>query len=59
MMDCPSNEGKRREVLYSPENPKTDPDILFYWRLAVNLGLMELVLSNSQCIPDNEETEND
>ena len=56
LMDCPSLESKRRESRYSPDNPKRGPDIEDVWKLARDLGVIDIVLDRSQCIPgmDNE-----
>ena len=54
MMECPSLESKRRSARYSPENPKHGPDIEDFWRQAMIMGILELVLSESQCITEIE-----
>ena len=54
LYDCPILETKRREFMYSPDNPKTGPDILWYDRLASHLGIMNIVLE--RC--DNHDLDN-
>ena len=57
LMDCPSLESKRRESIYNPGNPKRGPDIEQTWRLASNLGLLDLVLNPSQCLTETSDSE--
>ena len=38
LYDCPSLDVLRREYMFSPDNPKTGPDIEWYEGLAVKLG---------------------
>ena len=45
LYDCPSLDSKRREYMFSPDNPKTGPDIAWYEKLAVKLGIWEIVLT--------------
>ena len=44
LFECPRLDTRRREFLYSPDNPKKGPDIEWYHGLAGVLGLMDIVL---------------
>ena len=44
LYECPCFETKRREFIYSPENPKTGPDIDWYWGFASHLGIWNILL---------------
>ena len=47
LYDCPSLDNRRRDFMYSPDNPKTGPDIQWYHGLATTLGIMDIVLTRS------------
>ena len=53
LYDCPSLEVLRREYMFSPDNPKTGPDIAWYEKLAVKLGIWSIVLQRSD-LPEND-----
>ena len=52
LYDCPSLESRRREYMFSPENPKTGTDIAWYEGLATKLGIWDLILQRVD-IPEN------
>ena len=44
LFDCPCIDTRRREFIYSPDNPKTGPDIDWYHDLAEHLGIRDWFL---------------
>ena len=44
LYDCPSLESKRREFMFSPDNPKTGPDIDWYIKLARHLKIFDWLM---------------
>ena len=47
LLDCPCLDTRRREFTYSSENPKTGPDIEWYFGLANALGIWDLILDRT------------
>ena len=47
LYDCPMFETRRREFMYSPDHPKTGPDIEWYHKLAVELGIWNILLDRT------------
>ena len=44
LYDCPRYDTRRREFIFSPDNPKTGPDIAWYHNLACHLGILDLLM---------------
>ena len=44
LYDCPRLDMRRREFIFSPDNPKKGPDIEWYFDLAVWLGIWDWLL---------------
>ena len=45
--DCPRFDTRRRVFIFSPDNPKTGPDIKWYHDLATRLGILDLLMDRS------------
>ena len=54
LYDCSRYDTRRREFIYCSENPKTGPDIQWYYDLARHLGIWDLLLDREYLDADYE-----
>ena len=55
LYDCPRFDTRRREFLFSSENPKKGPDIDWYYNLASHLRILDVLLDREYLDGDDDD----